>query len=356
MRKAKESRYFDVLIVGAGPAGSSAAKAAAEAGASVLVVDKRRRIGKPVQCAEFIPRLLVQSINLPPPAIAQEIEGMTTFMPDGEVLRRRAPGFVLNRADFDQALALEATGAGVKILTQTKAVSREGNAVRLCGPSGEDMVSASVVIGADGPDSVVGSWIGQSNTRVMTAMQHTVVLKEPARDTEVYFHRQYPGGYAWLFPKGRVANVGVGIQRGLGGSARRSLAAFKEKIRDRIGEVVAVTAGRIPVGGPHRSIDERARIILAGDAAGHTHAITGGGIPQAVICGAMAGSAAAAAAGGDERAFQRYHEQWRSAFGSMMDKGAKRRRQLEAGWNNGHNFGELLRKCWVACEEYHNEA
>jgi geranylgeranyl reductase family protein len=351
----RDGKYFDVLIVGAGPAGSSAARAAAEAGANVLMIDKQRQIGEPVRCAEYIPRILAQTVTIPPHAIAQEIEGMTTFMPDGGVVRKRAPGFVLNRAKFDQALAMKAYKAGAKVLTETKAISKEGDTVKLVGPYGEDGIRASVIIGADGPDSVVGSWIGQKNRRVMLAIQHTVTLKQPTHDTEVYFGKEYPGGYAWLFPKGKVANVGVGVQRKLGGSARRALGAFKGRIRDRIGEVVGVTAGRIPVGGPLRSIDEGARIILVGDAAGHTHAITGGGIPQAVVCGAMAGRAAAAAASGDNQAFQGYLNQWRSAFGSMMDKAARKREQMEAGWNGGDLVG-LLHRCWVACGEYYHEA
>ena len=342
----------DVLIVGAGPAGSSAARAAAEAGAKVLMIDKRKQIGKPVQCAEYIPRLLKHTVKIPPEAIDQQIQGMITFMPNGEVIRKNAPGFILNRTRFDQALAEGAFKAGAKVLTKTKAISKDGNKVRVSGPSGEDHIEASVIIGADGPDSVVGSWIGQKNRAFLWAIQHTVILNQPSHDTEVYFGPEYPGGYAWLFPKGAMANVGVGVQSKLGGKSKQALKAFQEKLKDRLGEVVEVTAGRIPVGGPLRSIDEKARIILVGDAAGHTHAITGGGIPQAVICGAMAGRAAAAGAGGDSRAFKDYRKQWRKAFGAMLDKAAAKREMMEAQWHAG-DLVKLLKKCWIAHKEYY---
>lgn len=349
------SSSFDVLIVGAGPAGSSAASAAAKAGAHVLMIEKRRQIGKPVQCAEYIPRLLKHTVKIPPEAIAQKIQGMITFMPNGEVIRKRAPGFILNRAKFDQALAQEASEAGAKILTRTKAVYKVGKKITVLGPSGEDQIEASVIIGADGPDSMVGSWIGQKNRKFILAIQHTVVLKESVQETEIYFGKEYPGGYAWLFPKGEMANVGVGIQRELGGVAKLALKSFKERITDRIGEVVDITAGLIPVGGPLHSIDEKDRIILVGDAAGHTHAITGGGIPQAVICGTMAGRAAAAGANGDKQTFQNYFHQWRSAYGPMMDKAAIKRKKMEAGWHE-KDLMELLKSCWVACKEYYNDA
>lgn len=346
---------FDVLIVGAGPAGSCAAHAAAVAGAKALMIEKRPQIGEPVQCAEYIPGLLRQKVQIPPQAIAQKIRAMITFMPDGEVIRKRAPGFILNRAKFDRALALRASAAGAKILTGTQAISKKGDRVQIVGPNGEDQIEAAVIIGADGPDSRVGAWIGQQNSRFMWAVQHTVRLKQPSHDTEVYFGREYPGGYAWFFPKGKVANVGVGIRKELGGSVKEALNAIKEKIKSRIGETLTVTSGRIPVGGPLRAIDEDARIILAGDAAGHTHAITGGGIPQAVICGAMAGEAAAARADGDKQALREYSHQWRMRFGSLMAKAAKKREIMEAGWN-GAGLEELLHRCWVACREYYHDA
>ena len=350
----RDTGHFDVLIVGAGPAGSSAARAAAEAGANVLVIEKRRKIGAPVQCAEYIPRLLVQEVKIPPEAFAQEIRGMVTFMPDGGTLRKSAPGFIINRERFDHALAMEASKAGAKILTGTKVISKEGLKVKILGPSGEDEVGVSVIIGADGPDSLVGSWIGQKNRKVIWALQHTVTLKQPSHDTEVYFGREYPGGYAWLFPKKGVANVGVGVRRELGGVAKQALNVFKKKIKDRIGEVITITAGRIPVGGPLRSIDKKDRVILVGDAAGHTHAITGGGIPQAVICGAMAGRAAAAGADGDKQAFEDYFCKWRNSFGSMMDRAAKKRVEMEAGWDRGE-LVELLKRCWIAFREYYRD-
>lgn len=347
-------RSFDVLIVGAGPAGSSAACAAAEAGAAVLMIEKRRQIGTPVQCAEYIPSLLTHTVKIPPEAIAQQIQGMLTFMPNGEVIRKNAPGFILNRAKFDQALAREASKAGAKILTRTKAISKEGNRVKIAGPAGEDKIEASIIIGADGTDSIVGSWIGQKNKKIIWAIQHTVMLKQPLQDTEVYFSKNYPGGYAWLFPKGETANVGVGVRRELGGKAKQALKAFKDKIKDRIGEVVDVTAGRIPVGGPLPSTDSNARIILVGDAAGHTHPITGGGIPQAVIGGALAGRAAAADVDSDQQAYLTYYNQWRSTFGTMLDKAAVKRETMEAKWHGG-DLVKLLKKSWVACKEYYHD-
>lgn len=345
---------FDVLIIGAGPSGSCAARTAARAGARVLMIEKRMKIGEPVQCAEFVPRLLTREVSIPSETIVQEVQGMVTFMPNGEIVRKRAPGLILDRARFDKALAMDAAKAGAEILMGTRAVSKDGDRIRVLGPSGEYEIRSTVSIGADGPGSVVGSWIGQKNSKFMHALQHTVRLNQPADDTEVYFDRAYPGGYAWLFPKGEKANVGVGVLKELGGVARHALKSFKEKIGDRIGEVFQRTAGRIPVGRPLHSIDMRARIMLTGDAAGHTHAITGGGIPQAVIGGRMAGRAAAAFVNGDKEAIQIYPDQWRNKFGAMLDKAARKRDEMDAGWGDGNLMG-LLKRCWIAYGEYYDE-
>jgi digeranylgeranylglycerophospholipid reductase len=348
-------RRVDVIVVGAGPAGSCAARWAAEAGARVLMVEKRKRIGEPVQCAEYVPRPLTREVKIPAEAIAQEVTGMVTFMPDGSAKRRSAPGFILHRDLFDQALAANASHAGVSILTGTEAVGWEGGQITVRGPMGEDTIGASVVIGADGPNSTVGSWIGQRNLKVIVALQHTVCLKRPLFETEVYFGKAYPGGYAWLFPKGGLANVGVGVRKELGGIAKESLAAFKSKMGDRIGEVKAVAAGIIPAGRPLPSIDRVKRVLLAGDAAGHTHAVTGGGIPQAVMGGKLAGRAAAAIARGDEQAYGDYFSGWKNAFGALLEKAAAKRVTLETEWHQG-DLSALIRRTWIAFQEYYHES
>jgi geranylgeranyl reductase family protein len=350
-----EHDRYDVLVVGAGPAGASAARAAVEAGASVLLIDRRKRIGEPVQCAEYIPRLLPAHVKIPEGAVVQEVTTLVTFLPDGQVVRKSAPGFILDRARFDRGLAEEAARAGVRILPETQALSQRSEGIILRRRGNSLRVNTDVIVGADGPRSTVGAWVGRCNRRFLVGLQHTVMLRQPMQDTEVYLGCHYPGGYAWLFPKGDRAHVGVGIKPALGGALKPALAHFKRHLGDRIGPVVAQTGGLIPVGGPLKAFDEVARVLLAGDAAGQTHAITGGGIPQAVICGAMAGQAAAEAAGGDGRAFARYEKQWRSVFGALLDRAASKREEMESQWHAGE-LSQLLRRCWIACPEYHHAA
>ena len=343
---------FDVVVVGGGPAGSSAARAAAEAGAGVLMIDKRRSIGDPAQCAGYVPRLLTQRIAVPARAIVQEIDTLTTFLPNGEALESRAPGYIVDRVKFDQGLAAQACSVGVKILTSTRALSKNADRVRVRGEQGELEVRCSVVVGADGPVSTVGSWIGRGNRRLMVGLQDTVRMKGSSRAAEVWFAPEYRWGYAWLFPRGELAHVGVAIQSRTGGTTRRALELFKTRLGKRIGEVVGRTAGLVPVGGPVGSVDEANRVILVGDAAGQTHPITGGGILQAVVCGEAAGQEAAAAARGCDSALAEYETRCQKEFGVMLARATSRREKMEVEWDQG-DLSALLRLCWVGCEGYY---
>ncbi len=105
----------DILVVGAGPAGSSAARAAASRGLDVLVVERRETIGVPVQCAEFIPAPLLGVIGLARDFVVQSVRGMKTILPDGGTEHMRAPGFMIRRDLFDQALARAAEEGGGRV-------------------------------------------------------------------------------------------------------------------------------------------------------------------------------------------------------------------------------------------------
>ena len=89
---------YDILVVGAGPAGGATALAAARRGMRVLIVDRRQVVGVPVQCAEYIPAMLMGRLNLGKSFIVQPIRGMQTYLPGEPVKETRAPGFTIQRS------------------------------------------------------------------------------------------------------------------------------------------------------------------------------------------------------------------------------------------------------------------
>lgn len=344
----------DILVVGAGPAGTAAALAAAQAGARVTVVDRRRAIGVPVQCAEYIPAMLLRDVPACGPAVVQAVRAMRTFVRDEPAGELDAPGCVVDRDRFDQLLAAAAERAGASLLTGTAARRLEGDTVVLKRRGGTTLVlRPRVIVGADGPRSTVGRWAGLVNRRLVPAVQARVRLLQPLDVTEVYLHPDYPAGYAWLFPKQGMANAGVGFAPVPGGPRpTAALAAFLATLarRGRIaGPVAAYQAGWIPVAPLADSV--RGNLLLVGDAAGQTHPVTGAGIFNAVTCGAMAGRwAARAALGDDVSLLRRYDEEWRDLLGGTLARAAARRRRMEAHWGR---FDDIIRSCWVAFEEYH---
>ena len=199
--------------------------------------------------------------------------------------------------------------------------------------------------------------MGISNHKMVVANQVTVPLHEPTSDTEVYLDPTFAGGYAWLFPKGDLANLGVGVDVSLGASPMRALALFLSMMGDRVGEPIRSTGGLIPVGGPLPMRLDRA--LLAGDAAGHTHPITGGGIHQALEAGKLAGEAAGAYVDGDVAALDRYEPAFMDLFGRHLGRAVERRREIVARWSSclgdPEAFVPLARRTWIGFKEYFKE-
>ncbi len=351
--------HCDVLVIGLGPAGSSAARAAAAAGAEVLAVDRRAVVGVPVQCAEYIPAPLVGTLGLGGDYVVQGVAGMRTILPDGTQRLTKTPGYIIRRDRFDQKLAKAARDAGATLLLSTSAREMaDDGAVLLQDKDGaKTRVETGIVVGADGPRSVVGKWVGAQNRNLLPGVQATMRLAEPLEYTEVYLDPCFHAGYGWCFPKGELANVGLGIRRdkALTSSPNELLEAFLERLRraDRIqGEPVAHTAGWIPAEPVRRAV--YGNVLLAGDAAGHTHPITGAGIFTAVTCGEMAGRwAARATAAKDPALLAGYEEEWRDLLADTLDHAAQRRTLMEARWGD---FDTIIASCWVAFREYHAPA
>lgn len=346
----------DVLVVGAGPAGSSAALAAARRGAHVLLVERRRQVGLPVQCAEYIPAMLKGQLGVRSSYIVQKIIGMHTFVPGRPVKETVAPGYVIRRESFDQTLvaAAQKAGAEVRCATRATTISPGGDVVLSPKHGPATTVRPKVIIGADGPLSTVGRWVGAVNRHLLSAVQMTLPLVAPLEHTEIYFDPEIVAGYGWLFPKGTVANVGLGMLRPTGGwpCIRKVLDGFirrleaEGKIR---GAAVAHAAGWIPVGPMRDAV--HGKIMLVGDAAGHTHPITGAGIFAAVTCGKLAGKyAVAAVAGNDMTHLKAYDREWQDLLGDTLTRAYRRRGQMEANWSE---FDTIVKRCWVAYREFY---
>ena len=350
---------YDLIVVGAGPAGSTAAREAAQRGLKVLLIDRRQRIGIPVQCAELVSQWIFRHVPFDSRAIVQSVEAMAVHLPDGTSFRMKSPGYMLDRSLFDKDLATSAVLAGAELSGGTKALDTSSEGILIQCGSRKEWVRSKVIIGADGVHSSIARSILLSPTKELRALQYEVALFEPQSHTDIYFHLDYEGGYAWFFPKGKTANAGIGVIPSKSSLLPELLDHFLNHLKDsgklpRI-EIVSKTGGSIPCEPRKQTVF--GNTLLAGDAAGHAHPITGAGILNAVIGGQIAGKIAAEAIVREDLGhLSRYEIEWREVFGNSLQYGFSRRNFLEENWNRkDFDFNELIRKTWVGFKEYYQD-
>lgn len=359
MVEASLSESYDIVIIGAGPAGSSAAHAAVQNGAKVLLIDQKQRIGNPVRCAELVSQWISRYAHFSSTCVLQTTETMVTHLPNGTSYEMEGPGYMLDRSLFDKELAASAILSGAKISIGTKAISPASEGIVVQSGMEKRAIKSKVIIGADGVHSTMARWLGLPPVKTIVALQYEVVISSPQNHADVFFHRDYEGGYAWFFQKGKTANVGVGVIPLKRSLLLNLIAKFIKYIIDSKNlsslEIVGKTGGSIPCGKPRKTVF--GNNLLVGDAAGHAHPITGAGILHAVIGGEIAGRVAAEAVRrGDLQSLENYENEWRETFGKSLSYGALKREFLEENWNKPEvDFGELIRKTWVGFKEYYGE-
>ena len=331
----------DVLVVGGGPAGSNAARYAAK-GADVIVIEKKKEIGGPVQCAEGVSQGLFEKLEMKQSDryISTNIEFVKLIAPNGTVIRLDGErvkywksGMILDREVFDKAIAKEAARNGADFLMKTRFVSakRNSNGVTVKAKQmNEDIqIDAKVVIGADGPPSIVAKSLGMDTTVPLryleSGIQYLMMPMEIEPCIELYFGDCYaPGGYSWVFPKGDdQANVGLGV---LPVKAKQTaqyyLDKFIERPRFKKAKIVEVNAGAIPVNGPLKQ-PYMDNLLLAGDAGRFVNPLTGGGIHTAIITGKRAGELAAEAIAKEDYTanfLKKYNDMWKPDIYDELDK------------------------------------
>ena len=336
----------DVLVIGAGPAGSMAAKHAAMGGADVILIDKKSEIGTPKRCAEGVYESGLKWLEIEPnPAwISQVIYGGVIVSPDGTrlvldetILPEK--GYILERKVFDKYMAMDAARAGSRIMVKTlfKSLRRESDEkgeffMVNCQRMDENFdIKARIVIAADGPESHVARKAGINSTTkpadMMSGVQYEMVGVDCERMDLIELHMGSfaGGGYAWIFPKGDdIANVGIGINDHKKGKA--AIEYLNEFVENNPSldnaQAVELNVGGDPVGGMIEKIYAD-NILVCGDAAGQVDQATGGGIIMGMLGGRAAGTAAAEAVRENdysEKKLKEYEELFNEATFNVVPK------------------------------------
>jgi digeranylgeranylglycerophospholipid reductase len=328
----------EVLVVGAGPAGSTAARTAASLGLRTVLLEEHPEVGCPTHCTGKLSIHAFQRFALPDSLIQSALRAAALSAPDGTVARvRRAAvdSYVVDRDPFDRYLAGLAAEAGAEVLTGARArtivrehghlrveVDRRGSRAHFAVP---------LVIDAEGANPVLPPQLGINPRRALVhGQQYEVdgVVLDDEEAPDLYFGRHVaPGFFAWLMP------IGAGRGRlGLAVDPRftdRPPVYFLERLmtthpavapRVTRARVVRKLAGRIPILGLRRPTWTDGMLVI-GDAAGQVKATSGGGIYFSMLAGEIAGRAAARYLGGGaggRGALASYEREWTEAFGREL--------------------------------------
>ena len=348
---------YDVIVVGAGPGGSFAAKKAAKAGASVLLIDRRKELGAPVRCGEGLGSHWLDELGLKvsPKAISAEISGSVLYSPnmkrEVKIQNPETRGYVIDRKVFDKDLAIDAGRAGAEVIAKTEVYEVMKKDGKVCGVKANcagDKFEANckVLIAADGGESTIARMAGIDSTATLYdtdfGIEYEMVNVDCQDLIEIYFSKSAaPRGYVWVFPKGKdVANVGVGIGGLEKGNAVEYLDRFiKNNKRFEGAQTVAIKGGLIPVGEPLKELVADG-LMIVGTAAHQVDPIHGGGMALAMEAGGIAGEVAAKCAAEektDKKSLYEYESIWRKKVGPKLMRRLRLRKVLEKLDDNDFN-------------------
>jgi geranylgeranyl reductase family protein len=289
-----DTKIYDVLIVGAGPAGTAVANAIKDSELSFILIDKES-FPRKKPCAGVLPPRIYSELDIPKEIRERELNGYRLFSPSGTVVESifPKPGLFVNRERFDEFLV---KSLGLEI-TQERAskLVEHPEYIEVIGNS--NSYKTKIVIGADGVNSIVRKNAGISLETVATAAQYEITIPEYEIENRIgnWFEVHYtiPYGYGWISPLKNTVKVGVGgVSPDLMKNTKKYLDEFlvQPQIKDKIGngKINNFELHRIPMSGPLDQLVAN-RQILVGDAGGFVYPGTGEGIYYAIKSGRLAG-------------------------------------------------------------------
>ena len=322
---------FDIIVIGAGPAGNSAAFHLAKTGYNVAVIDKRYDIGNKL-CTGIIGTSCAELFPPDPLHIYNKAQSVTIVTPTGNyhtITKSKPQGYIIDRVSYISSLGTQAQNKGAHFIlgaTVTNISTKSTLAtVELKRGSETHTLNCKVIIIATGFSSNIPMMAGlpNFNTReYMVGVQANAHLCEPT-DTKVYLGSKVsPGSFGWLVPLDNLnCLVGMVSRNKLNGHMKTFLCNLKESGKIDSSDVTVKKWG-IPIKPLRKTYTNR--ILVIGDAAGFAKPTTGGGIYYSILSGKIAADSvniAFASNTFDESSMRNYEVTWKNKLGKELKVG-----------------------------------
>lgn len=311
---------YDVIVVGAGPAGSAAAHACARQGLSTLCIEEHGTIGYPVQCAGLLSNAALAECGVSDRCVQNTVQGARVISGRGSSIlldAKKKKASVVDRGRLDREMAEAAAGAGAQYLVKTSVYGIRDGQVLTRGAYGHQQHGFKILVAADGPRSTIARCYGMQRAPVfLSGIQADMVLDRDPRFVEIYPDAS-PDFFGWTIPTGE-GRVRVGL-------------CGKEQVQERFREFVHrmggdssvhVVTGTLPLG--VMPVTYGRRTLFVGDAAGFPKPTSGGGVYTGIRSARHAADIAVLACEldrYDDALLSGYEERWQADIGRELSLG-----------------------------------
>lgn len=321
--------YFDVVVIGAGPAGNICGYLTAKAGLSTLLLEEHEKPGLFVNCTGIIGVEAFSRLNLPTEQILSSLQAVTFYSPTGRSFRydpKRPLAHVVSRLQFDQALADLAESEGARYRFRYHArlirVDTDGVEIRQSEEDPEPITACAAVI-ATGFGSNLPLQVGLSGPKSIVYGAQAEVEMDGLDDVEIYLGREVaPGAFGWVVPLS-IGRARVGLI-----TCKETPRYFQRLLRHPLirsrlkTDEPKMLLSPVPMEPMETSFTDR--VLVVGEAAGQVKTTTQGGIYYGMLCAAMAAETLQEAARRcDFRAkvLCRYEREWKRSIGQELKAG-----------------------------------